>query len=92
MQPLEVTTLWAMRMIERRDTSHKMQFWVVHGSDSKSLYDEGFLPKSTVAVDPSPTTIPVVAAAAFSHSSTIAALPTSAPSALEVRLIHLEEG
>lgn len=57
MHPLEITTLQAMRMIERRDTPHGVQFQMVHGSDSKSSDDEGSLPETTTSADHLPTIV-----------------------------------
>lgn len=51
-QPLGVIALWAMRMIERRDTPDKVQYRVVHRSDSLSLEDKESLPKTTLIAFP----------------------------------------
>lgn len=50
MQSPRVTTFWAMRMIERRDTPHGMQFQVVHRFNFESSNDEESLPETTATI------------------------------------------
>lgn len=91
MQPLGVTTLRAIWMIERRDTPHWVNYWVVHRSDFESSDNEEPLSETIATkVPPIPAITLVVAVA--TPSSLIAALTPSAPPALEERLASLKKG
>lgn len=52
MQPLRVTTLRVMRMIELQDTHHGVQYWVVQEFYFESLDDEKSLSETTTIAVP----------------------------------------
>lgn len=72
----------------------RVQYQVVHCTDSKSLDDEGsFFDTTAIIVPQIPTLTPVVVVVVISPPPPTAAAPTlSTPPALEECLAHLEEG
>lgn len=89
MQPLRVTTLRAMRMIERWDTPHRVQFCVVHSCDFESSNDEGSLSEITATTEPTTTIVPTTTT---SPPPLIVALTPAITPALEECLAHLKQG
>lgn len=90
-QPLRVTMLRVMPMIECEDTLHGVQYWVVYMTDSESSNDEECLPETTITAIPLiPAPAPITAATAAPPPSTVT-LTSSIQPAIEECMTHLEK-